>query len=193
MIRYEYSESIGHQRPIVFLDIDDVLCIHRTPNTAQVLAALGGDEYVNAEEVWQLIFHQHAVENLRQLDIEFHPWFVISSSWTLHLTREQLCAAFAETGLDFVADNLHADWCTPRDEDSYRLVEIDAWLDTHAWHTSRLLATARYVIIDDVLSGQSLVGSHIEVNTVFCEPSAGFLFPQLKAARKILAAGNTSS
>jgi hypothetical protein len=180
------------QRPCVFLDIDDVLCVHRTLNTKDVLAVLAGDETVAASTVWQHIFHRHAVENLRQLDDEFRPLYVISSSWTLHLSKEQLCTTFAATGLGFVAESLHVHWCTPRDEDSYRLVEIDAWLDTHAWRGSRLLAPAPFVIIDDVLSGQSLVGSHLEEHTVFCEASGGFLYPKLKQAREILSAGRRS-
>ena len=184
--------SIADRRPLVFLDIDDVLCVHRTLNTTDVLAVLANDGTADADQVWQQIFHRHAVENLRQLDDEFRPVYVISSSWTLHLSKEQLCATFAATGLGFVAESLHVHWCTPRDEDSYRLVEIDAWLDTHAWRGSRLLAPAPFVIIDDVLSGHSLVGSHLEEHTVFCEASGGFLYPQLKQAREILSAGRRS-
>ena len=181
--------SCHGQRPLVFLDIDDVLCVHRTLNTKDVLAVLASDETIAASTVWQNIFHRHAVENLRQLNDEFQPWYVISSSWTLHLDKEQLCEAFEATGLGFVADNLHEHWHTPRDENSYRLVEIEAWLDTQAWRGSRLYATGRCLIIDDVLSGQSLVGSHLESQTVFCEASAGFLYPQLKQAREILDEG----
>lgn len=191
-ITHNGDTALRGQRPIVFLDIDDVLCIHRNFNTRQVLAALAGDPAVDADEVWQQIFHPHAVENLRQLDDEFRPLYVISSSWTLHVNREQLCATFTKTGLGFVGDNLHAVWCTPRDINSYRLVEIDAWLDTSKWRGSRLLVPAPFVIIDDELSGQSLVGSHLEGLTVFCEASAGFLFPQLKQAREILSAGRRS-
>jgi hypothetical protein len=152
-------------RPIIFLDIDDVLCVHRTMNTREILAALAGDETVDAAAVWQQIFHAPARENLCQLHDEFEPLYVISSSWTLHLNHEQLCQVFRLTGLEFVADNLHEDWSTPRDEngDSYRLVEIDAWLDAHA-----LLEPIPYVIIDDVISGQSLRDSHLEDHAVLC-------------------------
>lgn len=174
------------QRTIVFIDIDDVLCLTPTLNTTQVLAALAGDETVDAAYVWAEIFYQHAVENLRQLNEEFRPWYVISSSWTLHLTKEQLIATFRATGMQFVAENLHQHWCTPRDDDSYRLVEIEAWLDLHRWRGTRLLGPAPFVIIDDVLSGPSLLGSHLEEHAVFCEASGGFLFPQLRAARGIL-------
>lgn len=168
-------------KPIIFLDIDDVLCVHRTLNTREVLAALAGDETVDAAAVWQQIFHGAAVEYLRQLHFEFDAQYVISSSWTLHVTKEQLCETFMRTGLEFVAQNLHRYWCTPRDDDSYRLVEIDAWLDTHA-----LTAPVSYLIIDDQVSGQSLVGSHLESRSVLCNAWGGFMFKELAAARHIL-------
>jgi hypothetical protein len=147
------------QRPVVFLDIDDVLCVHRMLNTRQALAALAGDETVNADDVWQQIFHAPARQNLRQLHQEFTPLYVISSSWTLHLTKEPLRETFGRTGMEFVAEKLHEFWCTLRDSDgsSYRLVEIDAWLDTHS-----LLTPVPFVVIDDLVSGQSLVGSNLE-------------------------------
>jgi len=168
-------------KPIIFLDIDDVLCVHRTLNTREVLAALAGDETVDAAAVWQQIFHVAAVEYLRQLHLEFEPQYVVSSSWTLHLTKAQLCAAFEFTGLAFIAENLHEQWCTPRDDESYRLVEIEAWLDTHA-----LLSPLAYLIIDDVVSGQSLSGSHLEDRAVLCDAWKGFMFKELFAARGIL-------
>ena len=170
-------------RPVVFLDIDDVLCVHRTMNTREVIAALEGDETVDAPAVWQQIFHLAAVEYLRQLHLEFQPQYVISSSWTLHLDREQLRETFLRTGLEFVAENLHEHWCTPRDEESYRLVEIDAWLETHA-----PTSTAAFLIIDDHVSGQSLVASHLEKQCVLCEAWTGFMFKELSAARNTLRA-----
>lgn len=168
-------------RPLVFLDIDDVLCVHPTLNTRQVLAALAGDETIDATEVWQRVFHASARENLRQLHEEFEPTYVVSSSWVLHLDREQLRETFRRTGLEFVAENLHEHWRTPRDDDSYRLVEIEAWLDTHA-----LLTPVPYVIVDDQVSGQSLVGSHLEAMCVLCDAWVGFTHPKLRTAQKIL-------
>jgi len=173
--------QIELKRPVVFLDIDDVLCVHRTLNTRQVLAALGSDETIDAAQVWQQIFHAAARDNLRQLHEEFYPWYVISSSWTLHLNREQLCETFRRTELQFVAENLHESWSTPRGDDSYRLVEIEAWLDTHA-----LLTPVPSLILDDELSGQSIVGSHLEDSAVLCRAGAGFMYPNLVQAQKIL-------
>ena len=162
-------------RPVLFLDIDDVLCVHRTLNTREVLAALADDETVDAA----------SVEYLRQLHEEFSPQYVISSSWTLHLDREQLCETFRRTGLEFVADNLHKHWQTPRDKhgDSYRLVEIEGWLDAHA-----LLELIPYLVIDDLVSGQSIPGSHLEDRAVLCEAWKGFMYPQWLLAKQILRA-----
>ncbi len=168
-------------RPVVFLDIDDVLCVHRTLNTRQVLAALAGDETVDAASIWQQVFHASARENLRQLHEEFEPMYIISSSWTLHLSREQLCETFRRTGLEFVSDCLHEHWCTPRDDDSYRLVEIEAWLDTHA-----LVEPVPFLILDDLISGQSIPGSHLEEYAVLCDAWMGFTHPKLRSAQKIL-------
>ncbi|WP_332853645.1 HAD domain-containing protein [Duganella sp. S19_KUP01_CR8] len=174
---------------LVFLDIDDVLCVHPTLNTQNVLAALSAGETANAEEVWQQVFHAVARENLRQLHKEFLPHYVISSSWVLHLNREQLCDTFRLTGMAFVAENLHEYWSTPRDVngDSYRLVEIENWLDTHALGTP-----VPFIVIDDVISGQSLVGSHLEDQCVLCNVCTGFMFGQLAQARSILQAQLTS-
>jgi len=167
--------------PVVFLDIDDVLCVHRTLNTRQVLAALAGDESVDTSTVWQQIFHAAAVEYLRELHVEFEPQYVISSSWTLHLTKAQLCQVFLLTGLDFVVQNLHEHWQTLRDDDSYRLLEIEAWLDTYA-----LAAPVSFLILDDLVSGQSIPGSHLEGNAVLCDAWGGFTYPKLRSAQKIL-------
>ena len=175
------AAASAQTRPLVFLDIDDVLCVHRILNTRQVVAALACDVTVNADEVWRDIFHVAAVENLRQLHAEHRPEYVVSSSWTLHLTREQMCATFQLTGLDFVAENLHQFWCCPRDAESFRLSEIDAWLDTHLPNGAR-----PFVIIDDVISGRSLVGSELATHTVFCDVRTGFMYPQLQASRKVL-------
>jgi len=173
--------SPSHQQTIVFLDIDDVLCVHPSLNAPEVVAALAGDATADSEDVLRQIFNAEAVENLRLLHCEFEPLYVISSSWTLHLDRQQLCETFRRTGLKFVTENLHEHWCTPRDDDSYRLVEIDAWLDTHA-----LLPPVAYAIIDDVVSGQSIPGSHLEARSVLCEAAIGFMRPQLRQAQEVL-------
>ncbi len=71
-------ESFLVSDTLVFLDIDDVLCMSRTYNARHAVATLDG--YIvgaKADQVWSKIFHAFACQNLRQLDSEFSPRYVI--------------------------------------------------------------------------------------------------------------------
>lgn len=168
-------------RPVVFADLDDVLAIHQEHNSFQVLAAFKHAALDDVPSLWKHLFDASACKNLRTLHDEFFPEYVISSSWTSFLNRAQIFEVLQRTGLDFVAENLHAEWCTPRDEDSYRLTEIDKWLDTHAFG-----GQIPFVILDDLNSGQSLSGSHLEEKAVLCDAWIGFTHAKLRTAQKIL-------
>lgn len=174
------------RRPVVFIDIDDVLCAHKKCDATDVLSALHGKHVVDFEHVFNEIFDPAARDNLRQLHDEFEPHYVITSSWTVELTPEQMRTTLTRAGFGFVADNFHPSWVTPRDDDSYRLVEIDAWFDICGSFRPSLYAPTPFVVLDDELSGQSLVGSHLEEWVVFCEPSIGFIDSKLAEARAIL-------
>ena len=168
-------------RPVVIADFDDVLSIHQEHNSFQVLAAFKHGALDDVPTLWKYLFDGSACKNLRTLHDEFSPEYVISSSWTSFLDRTQICEVLRRTGIDFVAENLHHDWCTPREEGSYRLTEIDGWLDMHAFGTP-----LPFVILDDHLSGQSLPGSHLEERAVLCDAWVGFTHPKLRSAQKIL-------
>ena len=168
-------------RPIIFLDFDDVLAVHREHNSAAVQSAFKANTLDNVEELWDGLFHYSARMNLRTLHDEFFPEYVISSSWTLHFDQAQIIEVLTRTDLAFVAENLHPEWRTPRFEGSYRLTEIEAWLDEQ-----NLINARPFVILDDELSGQSLPGSHLEDQAVLCNADAGFLHPQLRAAQATL-------
>ena len=168
-------------RPIVFADLDDVLAIHREHNSFQVLTAFKHAALDDVPNLWKYIFDASASKNLRTLHDEFAPEYVISSSWASFLDRAQICEVLRRSGLEFVVENLHHDWCTPREEGSYRLTEIDEWLDTHALGTP-----LPYVILDDHISGQSIPGSHLEERAVLCDAWVGFTHPKLRSAQKIL-------
>ncbi len=168
-------------RAVVILDFDDVLAVHREYTSSRVLAAFRNSTLDDTPAMWDHIFHLAARTNLRTLHDEFTPEYVISSKWTLHFNHGQICEVLRRTGLDFVVDNLHQDWCTPRDNASYRLTEIEGWLGTHALGTPR-----PFVILDDLMSGQSLPGSHLEERAVLCDASVGFTHPKLRSAQKIL-------
>jgi hypothetical protein len=168
-------------RPVVVLDLDDVVAIHREHNSLQVLAAFEHAALDDVPSLWKYLFDASACKNLRTLHEEFVPEYVISSSWTSFLDRAQICEVMRRTGLEFVVENLHPDWCTPREEGSYRLTEIAGWLDMHTLGTPR-----PYVILDDLMSGQSLQGSHLEERAVLCDAWIGFTHPKLRTAQKIL-------
>ena len=168
-------------RPVVIADFDDVMAIHREHNSFQVLAAFKHAVLDDVPTLWKCLFDASACKNLRTLHDEFGPEYVISSSWTSFLDRAQICEVLRRTGLEFVVDNLHAEWRTPREDGSYRLTEIEVWLDMHA-----VGASLPYVILDDHMSGQSLSGSHLEERAVLCDAWVGFTHPKLRSAQRIL-------
>lgn len=168
-------------RPVVFADLDDVLAVHEEHNSFQVLAAFKHAALDDVPTLWKYLFDDSACKNLRTLHDEFGPEYVISSSWTSFLDREQICEVLCRTGLEFVVENLHHDWCTQREDGSYRLTEIEGWLEMHTLGTPR-----PYVILDDLISGQSLPGSHLEERAVLCDAWVGFTHPKLRSAQKIL-------
>lgn len=168
-------------RPVVLLDFDDVIAVHPEHTSSRVLTIFEQAMLDDVPKLWENIFDSSACKNLRTLHDEFSPEYVISSSWATFLDRTQICEVLRRTGIDFVAENLHIDWCTPREESSYRLTEIEGWLDAHA-----LGRALPFVILDDHISGQSIPGSHLEGRAVLCDAWMGFTHPKLRSAQKIL-------
>lgn len=167
--------------PLVFLDFDDVLAVHREHDSRKVESAFKDGTLDEVPDLWQQVFHYSARTNLQVLHEEFEPQYVVSSSWTLFLDRSQIVEVLLRTGLGFVAENLHTQWRTQREPGSYRLTEIEVWLDAH-----NLIAPNPFVILDDELSGQSIPGSHLEEHAVLCDAWIGFTHPKLKLAQQIL-------
>lgn len=67
-------------RPIVFLDMDDVFCIHPDYSSYQALEALKRQNLAYPD-VWENLVLPEARLNLAELHLEFSPMYVISSSW----------------------------------------------------------------------------------------------------------------
>lgn len=168
-------------KPTVFLDFDDVLAIHPVYNGYGVLNAFGCGALDADPELWLRVFDAVARRNLRALHDEFDPTYVITSSWASHLQQGQISEVLRRTGLGYVDANLSPHWRTPRDANSGRLSEIEAWLDLYS---SELMYG--YVIIDDAVSGGALYGSRLQEKTVFCDAWVGFTYPKQRTARKIL-------
>ena len=141
----------GH--PVLFVDLDDVICMSR-PYGCFAAAAAVSDRHINPQEVYRLLFQASSVQALKQVHDEMYASlrYVVSSTWREVFNRAQIEVVFRNAGLGFVTDNLHeADkWCTPpKFGRSRRSNEISEWLDRH--HRSEPFA-----ITDDTCSGASL-------------------------------------
>ncbi len=167
--------------PVIFLNFDDALAIHKFSDNARVLD-INSMAIVDAfPDLWLDVLDSAARRNLQTLHKEFQPRYVISSSWASHLNLEAMQKMLKRCGLKFVALNLCSHWRTPRNETSSRLSEIEAWLTLEACKEDRA-----YVIIEDHVSGAALSRSWLEGRTVFCDTRVGFSEAKLVEARQIL-------
>jgi len=171
----DYTRSDA--RPLVFLDMDDVLCLDDVYHSGQMLKIFQ-QKIADYPEIWERLVDAGAAENLRQLHDEFNPVYVISSTWATYLNREQMCDALTRTQLQFVVENLHAEWRTPRALSSSRRDEIDWWLEAHREPCQP------FIIIDDSWSGTGLAHSPFagNGNVILCKSGFGFTKKKLKEA-----------
>ena len=171
-------------RPIIFLDIDDVLAISREYTSYRVMATFKSGDLDGWPELWTGLFLAEARANLVALHREFWPQYVISSSWSNYLTREQMQVIFRRTGLDFVADNMHKRWTTPKGTGPSRTDEIENWIAKHGQRRQSML------VLDDHESGMSLRASKLDHKglVVLCEPWVGFIADKLANAQRLLRA-----
>lgn len=171
-------------RPIIFLDIDDVLAISREYTGRHVMTAFKSSDPDGWPELWEGLISAGARANLVALHREFWPQYVISSSWSNYLTREQMQAIFRRTGLDFVTQNLHKWWTTPKNTGPSRIDEIEKWIAKHGRRRQTIL------VLDDQDSGVSLRASSLDHQglVVLCDPWVGFNVDKLASAQCLLRA-----
>jgi hypothetical protein len=171
-------------RPLCFVDIDDVLVISKEFTSYQVLMTFKTGDVDGWPELWDGLVFQEGRDNLAQLNVEFAPQYVISSSWSKYLTRAQMEEVLRRTGLSFVADNLHPEWTTPKGTGSARVTEIENWIDKHRPTGTPVL------ILDDHESGWSLYESHLDKAgyVVLCDSWVGFVGEKLAQAQALLRA-----
>lgn len=80
-------------RLLVFLDMDDVVCLDDQYQSSEMLLYFQAKKPDSAE-LWEHLVSATAAENLRQSSATF-------------LSREQMCEALTRTGLEFVVEKLH--------------------------------------------------------------------------------------
>ena len=163
-------------RPLVFLDLDDVICINSPYGGYDVFAP---DRPV---DLWERLFHKPAVHTLLQIIDEFNPHFVLTTSWLRLMDREGFEELFHRTGLEKVARSLHpVAWDAPQVRGETRLEAIEAWLATHGRREP-------FVVLDDELSGTGLRGSLLDEagSIVLCEVNVGLTSAHLQRVRRAL-------
>ena len=164
--------------PLVFLDLDDVLCMSSPYGGFDVIEAVAG-RHPNPDAVYRAVFKARARDALKRVHDAFDGQllYVISSTWREVFGRDQLSQVFRRSGLDFVADRLHdeARWCTPSKlRRGRRVDEVAQWLDQH--HQGE-----PFVIIDDTFSGPSLRPALTDTShrfagrVVLCEENVGLV------------------
>ena len=145
------------ERPVVFLDFDDVICLNADSvfDTVQHMYREDGDLQAVLDDqrtMWTKLFDPHAVGYLRSVQDEFRPQIVLTTSWRRLFSEDALASILYLCGLDFVIENLHQDGQTKwRPRASTRWLEIQDWLGEHPDYRDN------FVILDDTLSGATLV------------------------------------
>ena len=169
-------------RPIIFLDIDDVIAVNPEYSGAAIANWFSSNLHSDETDFWKKVFLPEAQNNLFLLHTAFYPQYGVSSSWCNYLTLKQIKIVFRRTVFDFVEENLHKNWRTPRLMQSGRLSEIQSWISNF------LKVSQPVLILDDVESGWNLVDSTFDKKgqVVSCEPMIGFVEPKLRTAIDIL-------
>jgi hypothetical protein len=166
--------------PIVFLDIDDVLCLNNPYGGSDALEAVKGG-HSDPDAVLREIFAAEPKRVLESVHNEMggQVRYVISSTWRQVFSREQIERVFRTTGVGFVAVSLHEKWETPsRLRRTERIEEIESWL--RRYHRGEPL-----VVLDDDYSGASLTGIDEDIEhplaarVVLCNVGVGLTIEHL--------------
>ena len=135
-------------RPIIFLDFDDVIVLNRP-------GQFGGYDVIAPNpppELWSSLFHIPATQVLVEALTEHGACVVITTSWLRFMMREGFGRLFTMAGLEVLNESLHDAWEAPQSRGETRAQAIDRWLAAH--HRGE-----PYVVVDDELSGTGLVRS----------------------------------
>lgn len=167
-------------RPVLFVDIDDVLCLNEPFGCIHVRNALRSRTDA-PPDLWARLFRAESVQALNSLLAEFNPKVVITSSWLSLLDRDDFIHVFQATGIEKLSSNFHEFWDAPTNYGTSRLDAIENWLQAH--HAGEPI-----LILDDPESGESLVDSfhHQAGRALLCEPGCGFNPTLLAAAARAL-------
>jgi hypothetical protein len=102
---------------LLFLELDGVLVLHGSTKRALVADAIrtiAAGEYTwrDYQELWDQLFDQEPIHQLKILHEQFEPLYCLTSSWTALMDRAGMLNLLRISGLGFVANNMHARWET---------------------------------------------------------------------------------
>ncbi len=152
-------------RPLLFLDMDDVLCLNDPYGGYDVLLASSGDA---PKDLWQKLFHPQAKAVLLQVLQEHQPAVVLTTSWIRFLERPGFEAIFGKTGLEMLSVSLHDAWEAPQLHGQTRCQAIEGWLSEHR-------TSEPFVVVDDTVSGTGLKDSELYKagRVILCDVGVG--------------------
>lgn len=166
-------------RPLIFLDIDDVIATSLDYSSADIIAALKHDKY-HDQQIWARLFHKDAKANIKRLHEDFYPQFIINSNWSTFLSIDQMKKVFDKTDLGIVSKSMHKNWATNKSLGASKLIATRKWLiqNRKEFHP--------YIIIDDRESGWTMINSDFDHNAriVWCDHLLGFNDEKYLEARK---------
>lgn len=164
-------------RPIIFLDFDDVIVLNRP----------GPYDYyfdgapISNPETRSRLFDPQATQVLVEVLVERGARVVITTGWLRLLAREGFERLFAMSGLEVLQEKLHEVWEAPQDRGETRAQAIDRWLAEH--HRGE-----PYVVLDDEQSGTGLrnSGHQKRRRLVLCKEGIGLQQAHLAIIRGAL-------
>lgn len=137
------------KRPVLFLDFDDVICLNAPYGGYHAKLALDEGTFSSSQELHDRLFDSRAKQYLAQINDEFNPWFVLSTSWWWLYEQAELVEVLQFCGLHFIVSSLHNTWATPKQQrKGLRSAEIKTWLNLHPEFMNS------WVVLDDKLSGR---------------------------------------
>lgn len=164
-----------NQRPLLFLDLDDVICLNDPYGGYDVKIFAKVDP---PKDFWEKLFDQKAKEILLSILDEFNPKVVITTSWLRFMDRDSFVTLFKRTGLGHVAESLHEQWDAPQLLQWNRFDAIDRWMQ-------KFYKDEAFVILDDKDSGSRLRGSKFDKagQLILCDLDIGLTQQHLEIIR----------
>lgn len=151
-------------RPLLFLDLDDVLCLNAPYGCYDVASKPWPNDLM--KRLW----HRPALDVLQGVVEAFQPNVVVTSAWLRLMELSSIAALFRMSDAAWLASALHRDGEALQMSGRSRLDAVDAWLAAN--HHGE-----PYVILDDTLSGTGLAGSahDRQGRVVLCDVGVGLL------------------